>query len=99
MAKFVVSPAARRDLLDIWTEIAEHDPAAADRLMDRFEDALAKLADFPRMGHFRPDLINLPVRFWTVGRFLIIYRSEAAPIQIVRVVSGYRDIARLFKER
>jgi plasmid stabilization system protein ParE len=30
-----------------------------------------------------------------VRSYLIIYRPEAEPIQIVRVLGGYRDIAQL----
>ena len=97
MGEFLVSLAARQDLLDIWSSIADDDLEAAERLVDQFEEAFNKLAEFPEMGHFRPDLIDLPVRFWTVGGYLIIYRAEVKPIEIVRVVSGYRNIAALFR--
>ena len=49
------------------------------------------------MGRARPDLIDLPVRFWTLGKYLIIYRAETSPIEIVRVINAYRNIAAVLK--
>ncbi len=92
MAGYVISPAGRQDLIDIWTEIARDNLDAAERLLDRFEDAFQHVAEFPRMGRARPDLIDLPVRFWTLGNYLIIYRAERSPIEIVRDLSAYRNI-------
>ena len=97
MARYVISPAGRQDLHDIWAGIANDNLDAAEHLLDRFEAAFARLAEFPGMGRARPDLIDLPVRFWTLGNYLIIYRAEAPPIEIVRVLNAYRDIAAVLK--
>ncbi len=97
MAGYVISPAGRQDLIDIWTEIARDNLDAAERLLDRFEAAFQRLAEFPGMGSNRPDLIDLPVRFWTLGNYLIIYRAERSPIEIVRVLSAYRNIGAVLK--
>ncbi len=97
MAGYVISPAGRQDLIDIWTEIARHNLDAAERLLDRFEAAFQRLAEFPRMGSARPDLIDLPVRFWTLGNYLIIYRAENLPIEIVRVLNAYRNVGAILK--
>ena len=53
------------------------------------------LAEMPAIGHTREDLTDKPVRFWPVGRYLIIYRPERRPIEIVRLVSAYRDVTAL----
>jgi hypothetical protein len=37
------------------------------------------------MGHRRGDLTLYPVLFWPVGAYLIIYRSDRRPIEIVAV--------------
>jgi hypothetical protein len=34
---------------------------------------------------------------WPVHSYLVIYRPEIQPLQIVRVLSGYRDIGALFE--
>jgi hypothetical protein len=46
----------RTDLIDIWLHIAQDNPAAADRLLDRFEDVFIRLAETPPMG--RPETIS-----------------------------------------
>ncbi len=97
MARYVISPAGRQDLIDIWTEIATDNLDAAERLLARFEAAFERLAEFPRMGSARPDLVDLPVRFWTLGNYLIIYRAESSPIEIVRVLNAYRDIGAMLE--
>jgi plasmid stabilization system protein ParE len=47
------------------------------------------------LGHKREDITNKPVRFWTFKwHYLIIYKA-CTPIEIVRVLSGYRDVSNL----
>ena len=97
MARYVISPAGRQDLHDIWAGIARDSLDAAERLLDRFEAAFERLAEFPGIGPARPDIIDLPVCFWTLGNYLIIYRAEALLIEIVRVLHAYRNIAAVLK--
>jgi plasmid stabilization system protein ParE len=52
----------------------------------------------PGLGHERPDLTNQPVRFFPIYSYLVIYRPETKPLEIVRVLSGYRDLASLFQK-
>ena len=47
------------------------------------------------MGHLRTDLAQEPLRFWPVYSYLIIYRPDAEPLEIVRVLHGARDVAQL----
>jgi plasmid stabilization system protein ParE len=58
---------------------------------------MRRLADLPGLGHVRDDLIDETLRVWTVHSYLVIYRPETRPLQIVRVLSGYRDIATLLE--
>lgn len=95
MSDFIMSPAASRDLDEIWEYIAEDSLDAADRWVDKLEKAMQLLAQMPAIGHTRKDLTDQPVRFWPVGRYLIIYRPERQPIEIVRLVSAYRDVTAL----
>lgn len=97
----VFSPAASKDLLEIVDYIAERNPDTAERLRDRFLAAVKMLAKRPDLGHVRHDLVpkDLTVRCWPVGRYLIICRSEYSGVQIVRVLSGYRDIATVMATR
>lgn len=65
------------------------------RFLDSLYEAMNNLSVNPSLGHRREDLTDKPVRFWTFKwHYLMIYKS-ASPIEIVRVLSGYRDITRL----
>jgi plasmid stabilization system protein ParE len=83
---------AELDLDDIWEYIARDSIDAADRWVGKLFDALEALARTPGMGHKREDLTQYPVLFWPVGSYLIIYRAERQPIEIVAVTQGSRDI-------
>lgn len=98
MSRFVLTPAARADLLDIFDYIAQDNPDAARRVISEIRAAMRKLAERPEMGHFRRDLATEPLRFWPVYSYLIIYRPEARPLQVVRVLHGARDVRQILEE-
>jgi toxin ParE1/3/4 len=85
------SPRARLDLIEIWQYIYADNPAAADRALDRFESALVTLRDHPHAGRARPELAH-ELRSRPVGSYVLFYRPIASGIELVRVMSGYRDI-------
>ena len=97
MPRFVLSETAADDLRDIYDYIAADDPAAARRVLEDLRTAMHRLADHPGLGHLREDLADEALRVWTVHSYLVIYRPDARPLQVVRVLSGYRDIATLFE--
>lgn len=86
---------AEKDLDEIYDTIAADNAMAADQFVDILFDAMDSLARMPGIGHVRSDLTSLPVRFWPVRRYLIIYREEVVSVTILRVVSAYRDIVAL----
>jgi toxin ParE1/3/4 len=91
--RFVLSEPAAGDLRDIYDYIAADDPVAARRVLEDIRTAMHRLADHPGLGHLRDDLADEALRVWTVYTYLVIYRPDARPLQVVRVLSGYRDIA------
>lgn len=91
----IISEAALADLDEIWLFIGRESFHAADRIVDELYTAIYRLGENPGLGHLRDDLIEKPLRFWNVHHYLIIYRADVTPIEIVRVVSGYRDLASL----
>ena len=95
MADFFYSPEARRDLLEIWEFIAQDSLDEADRVEREIEQAITTLAANPKLGHFRRDLTSRPVRFWAIYSYLIIYAFESRSLEVVRILSGYRDVAEL----
>jgi plasmid stabilization system protein ParE len=100
VAGYVVSPQARQDLFDILDYVADRDTAAATRLRERLFASFDRLARRPQLGHARTDLApaEFCVRFWPVGRYLVIYRPASMQIQIVRVLSAYRDVAAILAQ-
>jgi len=59
------------------------------------------LAEGPLRGHIRPDLTKLPVRFWTLPRYpnyMIIYRPDAKPLEIIRILHGRRNVKRILEQ-
>jgi plasmid stabilization system protein ParE len=97
VARFVLSVPARSDLREIHDYIATDDPTAARRVLVDLRDAMHRLVELPGLGHTRDDLADETLRVWTVHSYLVIYRPETRPLQVVRVLSGYRDIAALFE--
>ncbi len=87
--------AAREDLIAIWTHIAEDKPQAADRVLDRLEEAASRLADTPQIGPARDD-IRPGLRYLVSGSYLLLYRIREGGIEIVRAVHGRRDLKGLF---
>ena len=94
MSKFVLAPAANSDLLEIWNYYAVEigDVSLADRMRDEIFGGIRAAARKPDIGHLRRDLADEPLRFWRVRNYLIVYRSDAKPIQVVRVLHGARDV-------
>lgn len=92
MAPFVLTPLARQDLEQIWDYLAADSRKAAERVLGRIEAAIVKLAKTPGIGHLREDLADHRHRFFLVYSYLIVYRSEARPLEIVRVLHTSRDI-------
>ena len=97
MSDFILSPAARQDLFDIWEFIARDDFDTADRVRDELFAAMSAVSDMPEKGHFRTDLVDEPLRFWRVYTYLIIYRPASNPLEIVRVLSAYRNVKQILK--
>jgi plasmid stabilization system protein ParE len=92
---FVLSAQAAADLEEIYAYIAADDPATARRVIEQLRAAMHQLSIFPGLGHLRDDLADESLRVWTVHTHLVIYRPDHQPLQIVRILSGYRDIATL----
>ena len=86
---------AHTDLQEIWLFIAQDSELAADRFVDRILQTCERLARTPRIGRPRGELAT-GLRSHALERYLIFYRIAKAGIEVVRVLSGYRDIDRLF---
>jgi toxin ParE1/3/4 len=82
---------ARRDLIDLWLEVSEVNPTAADELYHRLEARAEILRRFPQSGPARPDIAP-EARALVEPPYLLLYRIIPAGVQIVRVLHGARNI-------
>jgi len=102
MSVYALTPLAKADIFDIWCYIADDSEDAAGRVEQAIYDACAPVAQAPMRGHSRPDLTSRSLRFWTLTRYpnyTVVYRPETAPLQVVAVLHGKRNIRRILKQR
>src|SRR5438094_369007 len=92
MKRFILTPSAMQDVNDIWDYIAGDNIQAAGRVLDALENAMGELAKNPGIGHWREELTGKRHRFFPVYTYLIIYRPETRPLQIIRVLNAARDV-------
>ena len=102
MSAYALTPLAKADIFDIWCYIAGDNEDAVDRVEQAIYDACALVAQSPMRGHSRPDLTSRSLRFWTLTRYpnyTVVYRPETAPLQVVAVLHGKRNMRRILKQR
>jgi len=91
----VIAAEAETDLVEIWAYLAERSPRRAQHLLQEIQHQCQLLAQMPEMGRKREELAP-GLRSFVVGRYVILYRIQINYLEIVRVVSGYRDLDALF---
>lgn len=90
---FIISAAAGRDLDQILEYILIHDgPLRALRINDDFDRAFAKLARLPGIGHRHSAFQDKSLRVWRVYSWLVIYKPDTTPIEVVRILHGARHL-------
>ena len=100
MIDYRFTPEAEEDLFEIWCYIARDDVVAANRVESAVYAAWIFLAQEPWSGSPRKHVTALPVHFWTVQQYpnyVVVYRPETLPLEIVRILHGKRDLKRLLK--
>jgi plasmid stabilization system protein ParE len=102
MSAYALTPLAKADIFEIWSYIAEDSQDAANRVEQAIYDACKFVAEAPLRGHSRPDLTSHSLRFLTLTRYpnyTVVYRPETAPLQVVAVLHGKRNIRRILARR
>ena len=96
--RYRLTPLAEFNVEEICAFIADNSVDAALRVHDALEQAFEHLATMPGMGHTREDLTDRPVKFWGVYSYLIVYDPAAAPVTVIAVLHGARDVAQLLRD-
>jgi plasmid stabilization system protein ParE len=98
--RYILAPQAARDLVEIWRYIKKNSSQqTADRVESVIRGKFAYLADFPEGGHWRRDLTAAEVRFLAVYSYLIVYRPETKPLQVVAILHAHRDVTNILSKR
>jgi toxin ParE1/3/4 len=100
MARAVLSPRARLDLLEAVRWIAKDNRVAAAGLRQAVVDAAARVGDHPHLGAVHVELADDPIRFLPLIGFpyVIVYDSAVEPPLILRVLHGARDIPEIMRD-
>lgn len=94
MPRVLKTPEAELDLIEIAAYIEADNPAAAERLLDKFAEKFRLLSDFPGLGRTREELAE-SLRSFPVGNYIIFYLPLVDGIEVIRVLHGARNIRRL----
>jgi len=102
-AKIRYSDTAIQDLEEIgdYIEKTLKSPSAALNTVNRIQDAVDMLADFPLIGSPLSSILKRATdyRFLVCGNFLVFYRPQTDSVYIDRVLYGRRDyMTILFRE-
>jgi toxin ParE1/3/4 len=96
----VLSPEAAEDLAAVWRYIRnESSTEMADRVEAVIREKILFLAQSPGAGHSRKDLTIEAVKFFPVYSYLIVYRPETKPLQVVCILHGRRNVGEVLKKR
>jgi len=96
VSRFRLTDQAKADLKSIWAYVTQDSYRSADRLVARIATLFPKLADHPRMGRSREDLLP-GLRSFPVLRYVIFYQATADGVEILRILPGSRDIQSTFQ--
>ncbi len=98
--RYVLAPEAALDLVQIWRYIKKQSSLEiANRVESVIREKIIFLASNPGAGHARTNLTDETVKFFPVYSYLIVYRPETAPLQIVSILHGRRDVEQLLRDR
>jgi toxin ParE1/3/4 len=98
--RYVLAPEAALDLVQIWRYIKKQSSVAvADRVESVIRDRIVFLARTPGAGHWSKILTDEAVKFFPVYSYLIVYRPETKPLQVVSILHGHRNVEQILKGR
>ncbi|YAF94538.1 MAG: type II toxin-antitoxin system RelE/ParE family toxin [Nodularia sp. CChRGM 3473] len=98
MNQYIISLPAARDLQKISEYFTIENVEAGERLLQEFNQKCKQLVSFPKMGRqyeaLRPGLRGIPL-----DGYIIFYQIPNDGIEIIRVVSGRRNLKSIFEDQ
>lgn len=89
MTRLEISSLARRDLREILEFISRDSRRNGERFIERLVAQCERLARSPELGNLLFD--SHDTRYWSLRKYVIVYRVMERRIVILRVVHGARD--------
>ena len=100
MRRYLLSPEAAADLVQIWRYLKEQSSVEiADRVESVIREKIVFLATNPGAGHWRKNLTVEAVKFFPVYSYLIVYRPGTKPLQVLSILHGRRDVEQVLRGR
>jgi toxin ParE1/3/4 len=97
---YELSEPAQHDLDEILGYyFVEGGPSTVRTVIAHFQDAFGRLAAFPHIGRPAEHIAPAACRVWRVLDFLVVYKPDAVPLEIVRIIHGARDTDVLLTEQ
>jgi toxin ParE1/3/4 len=97
MAQYLINKLASQDLNEIADYFAVNNVRAGERFFNDFNGKCKQLVAFPNSGksydYIYSDLKGVPL-----SSYIIFYRVIEDGIEILRVISGRRDLPSVFRE-
>jgi len=98
MSRYLITLPAKQDLREINNYLTRFSPVAVRQINEKIKQQFKRLADFPNMGQSCNQLSE-GLRRFPIEDYLIFYRPISNGVEIVRVVSGYRNIEAIFADQ
>lgn len=96
MQRYVITLEASRDLQEIVDYFLKRSIDAGERFVEEFNQKCERLLQFPKMGKLYAD-ISPDLRGILVMSYVLLYKIVEEDIVVVRVVSGHRDLEKIFE--
>ena len=93
--KIIVSELALSDLEEIWLYIGIDNPSAVDDLVERIYTDCETLQQYPDLGRKRDEVLP-GMRSLAIEKYVVYYRLNDTVLEIVRILSGFRDVDSIF---
>lgn len=96
--QFRLTESALREIQEIAAYLAKnYGFLQSERFIKKLNSKFSKIVQFPNIGKPRDEILP-GSRMLSVDRYLILYVVIGEDIEILRVVSGYRDLSQLFTD-
>lgn len=98
--RYVLAPEAARDLIEIWNYLSQQASLEMAEHVESFiRESIEFLSENPGAGHRHRDLTKYDVKFFPVYSYLIVYRTDTKPLQVVSILHGRRDVEEVLIRR